>query len=102
MAKGQKIFKITKVVLNNMSLFEVGQQLTVVGFLAGGVNVTEITFNRADKAYNSGLQLPGASYTIQLADETRILIPLDSVNYIAGTWVEAKKNADNIPELPEA
>lgn len=99
MAKGQKIFKIVKLIMKNGLYFGVGETLHLN---PAGPTVEEITFNRADKAFNGGLQMPGASYTIHLSNETRTLVPFDSMDYIEGAWVPVKTTTEDLPELPEA
>ena len=95
MAKGQKIFKVIKVELKTGGVFN------IVEPIEGVETVKEITFNRADKAYNGGLQMPGASYTIHLSNEERILVPFENVSFISGIWVATKNGDNGLPELPE-
>jgi len=99
-----KVFKITELVLTIGNVYTVGAP--PAHFQNGNDIVEKIMFNRADNAFNKGLQVPGASYTVSLAGDERRLIPINNVFEVGGMWTTgvAKSPAEkkSIPELPDA
>ena len=98
-----KVFKITEIVLLNGGCFTIG--VTPAHFQNGNDIVEKIMANRADNAFNKGLQVPGASYTVTLTGDERRIIPFHAVADVGGIWATSEspaKSKKTIPPLPEA
>jgi hypothetical protein len=99
-----KVFKVNEVVTITGSVYTMGQRPAHFG--EGEDVVDSITCNREHNAFNKGLQVPGASYTIVLTNGERRLVPFHAVADVGGKWIKTKGNSAAaevaVPDLPEA
>ena len=96
-----KVFKLTELVLENGSVYTVGG--IPAHFPNGETAVSEIAFNREDNAFNKGLQVAGASYTVAFDNSPeRRIIPETTIVDFGGMWVENVAKVEKVPDLPDA
>lgn len=93
-----KKLKITELYLTNGNAYTIGGR--PAHFAAGEAVVSAIQANRADNAYNKGLQVPGASYTVKLSDGELRIIPLHAAADVGAKWID-EADLEPAPELPE-